>query len=269
MILSYVCIVLYDNNFRPFVVIWKPFQIILNYVRTNWDVRTSTIDVFATFFFLSNFKYLTISFDLLTPVKVYQLHSDGNLTYRWGLFYDATIPYFRSRHLPYAIIAIATLLLFTLLPVLLLILYPFRCFQKLLNLFPFRWYILHTFVDAFHGCYKDGTEEGTRDYRWFASLFFLMRFVFFFDCSLYSDSELVCPQLNGMYLGAYITRYNSAVQGKEAALFNHQCWLSALNKENDCYITKKMRCPLSIYTRHRVRGDGRCFRLWEDRVLTI
>ena len=53
------------------------------------------------------------------------------------------------------------------------------CFQKFLNLFPVRWYVLHTFVDAFYGCYKDGTEPGTRDYRWFVSLLFILRFLQF------------------------------------------------------------------------------------------
>ncbi len=32
------------------------------------------------------------------------------------------------------------------------------------------------FMDSFQGCYKDGTEPGTRDCRWFASVFFLARF---------------------------------------------------------------------------------------------
>ncbi len=57
--------------------------------------------------------------------------------------------------------------------------YPFRWFQKLLNRLPGRWHILHTFVDSFQGCYKDGTELDTRDCRFFASLFFLGRLLLF------------------------------------------------------------------------------------------
>ena len=30
-------------------------------------------------------------------------------------------------------------------------------------------------MDAFQGVYKDGTEPGTRDCRWFAAIFFLVR----------------------------------------------------------------------------------------------
>ena len=61
----------------------------------------------------------------------------------------------------------------------LLLLYPFQWFQKLLNVFPFRWYILHTFMDSFYGCYKNGTEPGTCDCRWFVSLFYIVRFLGF------------------------------------------------------------------------------------------
>ena len=46
---------------------------------------------------------------------------------------------------------------------------------------------MHTFADAFHGCYKNGTN-GTRDYRWFAGLHLLMRFVLVvsYDLTLYN-----------------------------------------------------------------------------------
>ena len=60
-----------------------------------------------------------------------------------------------------------------------LILYPFRFFQKFLSLFPFHWHYLHAFVDSFQGCYKDGTEPRTFDYRWFSVLLFLLRLILF------------------------------------------------------------------------------------------
>ena len=66
--------------------------------------------------------------------------------------------------------------IFLILPVAILALYPFGFFQKFLNLFPFRWYILHTFVDSFQGWYKDGTEPGTRDYRYFSVGYILFRY---------------------------------------------------------------------------------------------
>ena len=179
MVLSYVLIDLYDRNFRLLVILWKPFLKIFRLFHKNWEIRTSVIDAYATFFFLSNVKFLSVSFNLLVPVKVYQLSSSKGFNPTFRLYYDATVSYFGEHHFPYAILAIAILFFFVLFPVLLLILYPCSCFQNILNMFPIRWHILHTFMDAFHGCYKNGTEPGSRDCRWFASLFFIMRFIIF------------------------------------------------------------------------------------------
>ena len=177
MLLTYVSIYLYDCNFNPIVVIWRPFRAVFNFFQAKIEIRTSLIDVFCTFFFLTNIKLLSASIDILVPVHVYQLNSSGRLSYTWRVFNDATMPYFGHQHLPYAILAIVVLVLFGLLPTVLLTVYPFRWFQKLLNLFPIRWYILHTFVDSFQGAYTDGTKPGTRDCRWFASLIFIARYV--------------------------------------------------------------------------------------------
>ena len=68
MVLSYVLIDLYDRNFRLLVILWKPF---LSLFRRNWEIRTSVIDAYATFFLLSNVKFLSASFDLLVPVRVF------------------------------------------------------------------------------------------------------------------------------------------------------------------------------------------------------
>ena len=180
LLVTYMLIRLYDCNFTPIVTIWKPFQVVLQYTRGKIETKTSLIDAFCTFFLLSNTKLLSSCMDLLVPVTVYELNSTGHLRYSWRLYSNATIPYFGHQHLPYAILATGMLLLFVLFPVLLLTLYPFRWFQKLLNLLPVRWYILHTFVDSFQGCYKDGTEPGTRDYRWCASMLFIGRYLLFF-----------------------------------------------------------------------------------------
>ena len=191
-VLSSLAFALYDRNFRPLVVMWKPFRRLFSLFQENWNLRTSIIDSLATTSLLANIKFQNASFDLLTPVKVYHLYQTGNWTYSYWLFYDATVPYFGSRHLPYALTAVAVTVLFTLLPMLLFILYPFRCFQKFLNLFSIRWYILHTFVESFYVSYKDGTQPGTRDCRWFASLFFLSRFCMMF-AGAYTESAMYFP----------------------------------------------------------------------------
>ena len=121
-------------------------------------------------------RLLSVAYDLLLPVHVYDLTSSGQtISYTRRLFYDATVTYFGETHFPYAVMAIVVVIMFAILPALLFILYPLRCFQKFLNLLPARWHILHTFMDSFLGCYKDGTEPGTRDWRAFMSIFILCR----------------------------------------------------------------------------------------------
>ena len=178
IILTYILIASYDQNNKILITIWRPFNIIVKILHRNWDVQTYTIDVFATFMILSNIKLLNVCFDILRPVKVYTVSKDGG--YMWAVFYDATIPYFGHEHCPYAILAILVLVIFILIPMFLMLLYPLKACQKVFNFFPHRWQIvLNTLVDSFQGCYRNGTEPGTRDCRWFSAMPFIVRVVIF------------------------------------------------------------------------------------------
>ena len=176
MIISYLLIVLYDRNYRVVTIMWRPFQLLLSLFRRNWDIRTSVIDAYATFFLLSFIKFLSVSFDLLVPTKVYHLHGE-HYNYTLAMYYAGDIEYFGKKHLPYGILAIAVMCVFIILPTVTLALYQFAFFQKFLNLFPFRWYILHTFVDSFQGCYKNRTEPSTCDCRWFSAAYLGLRVI--------------------------------------------------------------------------------------------
>ena len=208
MIVTYLMITLHDRNFRLVVVMWSPFRRIFSLFCDNWDIRSSVIDSFATFFLLSNVKFLSVASDLLFPVQVYQLPSSGNFTQSLRLYHNATIDYFGSTHRPYAILAIVVLVVFVLLPVLILMLYPFRWFQKILNLLPVCWHVLHTFMDSFQGCYKDGTEPGTRDCRWFVSFSFIVRCFLFMLSVVAPDSSyfpIGCIAFTLLALMIYLT----------------------------------------------------------------
>ena len=175
IILSYVLIVLYDRDIELLVYMWRPFHKVFGIFKRNWDIRTSIIDSFTTFFLLSYVKVLSVSSDLLIYVRIHSL--DGKSSIR--LFYDPTLHYFGGRHLPYAVLALVFLAIFIVLPTLILTLYPFQFFHKFLSFFPLRWHFLHAFVDSFQGCYKDGTEPGTVDCRVFAQLGLFIRLAFF------------------------------------------------------------------------------------------
>ena len=106
------------------------------------------------------------------------------------LFYDGTIKYLSKEHLPYAVVALAVVFIFILAPLLLLILYPMSCFQRCLGRFRVRWHALHIFADYFQGCYKDGTN-GTRDCRYFAALYLLVRIIMQIVGELLSSTNVI------------------------------------------------------------------------------
>ncbi len=96
----------------------------------------------------------------------------------WRLYYDPTINYFSKEHRWYAIIALVITFVFIIIPLLVLLFYSTQVFRKFLSILPQHWQLfLHAFVDSLQGCYKDGTEAGTRDCRWFVPMLYFCRLV--------------------------------------------------------------------------------------------
>ena len=172
LVVLYLFVKLHDSNCKFIVCLWRPFRRCFLRFRTDWNIKTSLIDAFATFLLLSYMKFLSVSFDILIPVALFNI--DGETLSKRYLYWDGTIEIFGSEHLPYAILALTVVIIFNIVPLLLLCLYPCRWFQKCLNYSKFRNQILHVFMDAFQGCYKDGTS-GSCDCRWFAGLYLSFR----------------------------------------------------------------------------------------------
>ena len=171
IILTYILVTLHYYNCRLVVCLWRPFLRCCIRFQRQCDIRNSLVDVFATFLLLSYVKLLSVSYDILTPSFVWNMTWTRQPTV---LYYDGSVEYFSKEHLPYAVLAIIVLLVFTLLPIVLLCLYPCHCFQRLLNVCHLKCQALRTFMDAFQGCYKDGTN-GTRDCRFFAAVYLITR----------------------------------------------------------------------------------------------
>lgn len=173
VIITYMLINLYDRNFKVLVFVCKPVKVCFSWFQERHRENTTIIDAFVTFFVLSFVKIISVSFDLLFPVPIYSFNSSK---VSLALFYDGSIAYFGRDHLPYAIVAIIFLVCFVVIPVVILLFYPYCWFQRLLGCLPSRWYlVLQAFVDSFQGCYKNGTEKGSCDCRSFSGLFFLLR----------------------------------------------------------------------------------------------
>ena len=177
LILAYSVIELHGRAFWPIVQLWRPFE---RCCRNRWDIKSSIINAFATFLLLAYVRLLSVSFDLLTPTHVYDAYGKKRGLF---LYYDGSVEYFGKEHLPYAVLALTVMLFLIIFPLLLFIVYPMRCFQKCLTYFNLRCHALRVFMDAFQGCYKDGTD-GTRDCRYFAAVYPLFKIILFFAYAL-------------------------------------------------------------------------------------
>ena len=175
--ITYVMVKCHDYHFKPLVWMWKPLDMILKPIRRQWKVRTSLVDVFASFLYLSSSRLLWVSMNFLLPNKVYSCleKPDGSmkLTAKYYLYTASTVEYFGKEHIPFAILAIVLSLAFFALPMALLFLYPFSWFQRVLNRTGLNSLTLHTFMEVFQGPFKDGTN-GTKDYRYFSGFFLLL-----------------------------------------------------------------------------------------------
>ena len=187
-LLSYILINLHAKNFRPVVILWKPFGYIFSHFNGNWNSRTTVIDSFATFFQLSFVKMASVSIDLLVPVKTFNINNKNET---WFVYMDASIEYFSTKHLLYAILGLISFTILVLLPILLLLIYQFRWFQRLLSCLKLRHPLLQEVMESFQSCYTNGTQPGTKDHRWFSAVPFIGRYLILFIYVLILESSFL------------------------------------------------------------------------------
>ena len=114
-----------------------------------------------------------------------------NISYTWRPYYNASLLYFKGPHLLYGILAITALSVFVLSPTLLLVLSTLRIFQRCFSFLPYRvQIILRIFLDSFQGCYKDGTEVGTQDCRWFFAMPIILHMFFILLSAIFLDESI-------------------------------------------------------------------------------
>ena len=172
MIVGYALVELHGYGFRPLLLIWRHFHAVFVRFRREWNIETTIIDAFATFFILSTTKFFSVSFDLLIPT-VLHLASGESPHHEIRLYYNANIVYMGHQHLPYAILAFAAFGLFVLLPFFLLMMSSFSLFHSCLRNCNHERRALGEFVHSFQQYYKDGTN-GSPDRRWYAALYLIV-----------------------------------------------------------------------------------------------
>ena len=219
IILTYTLVRLHYHNCTLVVWLWRPFISCFARCRRQWDIQNSLVDAFATFLLLSYVKFLSVSFDLLVPTIIWDSEFK---TREIALYYDGIVEYLGRTHLPYAVLAISVLLVFTLLPILLLCQYPCHCFQRFLNRFKLNSQALHTFMDTFQGCFKDGTN-GSRDCQYFASIYLITRVAthmgFMLTDVLNNTSILVALLLTVVMLLTLFHLYKKCIYNRMDILF--------------------------------------------------
>ena len=178
-IIAYICVQLHARDCRVMVCLWRVFCKCFSSCRRRWgrqwDPVASLVHTFAAFLLLSYSKILFVSLQLLGYTQLY-VPTGGVLDPPRRVYHDPSLEWFGNKHLPFALLAIFVLCIFVLFPALVLLLYPTKLFQKCLGCCGRRWLALHAFADVFQGCYKNGTS-GTRDCRYFAGLYLVLRIV--------------------------------------------------------------------------------------------
>ena len=181
IMLTYALVTFHDKGFRLAVCIWGPVAKLSRKMRQRWHTKKSLIDVFASFIFLSTARLLFTSFVILIPSISYSFDSNASssqpkLTYTYNVLNAPAVAYFSWEYLPFAGTAVLVVVLLNLLPMVLLFVYPLRCFQQLLNKLKLNSNSLRTFIEVFQGSFKNGTNN-TRDYRSFSGLLLLLEFI--------------------------------------------------------------------------------------------
>ena len=174
LLVVYCFVKLHSRNVAVIVALWKPFRVLHRPFLRNLNVQTSLIESFATLYFLSAMKIQSVTVDLLAPTPLY--FANGTVSSNMYLYLAGDVEYFGSEHALYGIMALFFFITFTLVPGLLLFLYPYRFFQQFLNKIRCNFVTLKIFMDVFQGNYKDGTNNN-RDYRLFSGFFFFGRFM--------------------------------------------------------------------------------------------
>ena len=194
--LTWVCIELHGRNFTPIVHLLSPLCKCLGKIRRDWSKKRDIIDVFSACFILSYSKLMYQVAVCFACQKVTKLHPHGHWSIKYIMEYNSNVVCDRSKYFATAVPALLSLCVFNILPALLIVLYPFKKFRSCLSKCRLDSLSLSTFMDKFHGCYRNGLDGG-KDMRSFAGLYFFLRFLPF----LYYPFELYkIPISFGMYL---------------------------------------------------------------------
>ena len=162
LLLTYVAIELRAHDCKPVVSLWRLIHRPFVMFRKTWDPNASMIQAFTTLFFLSYAKFIGLMYEALIISVV--VNEKDEVVSRVS-YTDPTVSFFGHKQWYLIFLSVLILVVIVLPPLLVLIVFPTHLFQTISRWLKPRWIVsMQTFVDPFHGCYKDGAN-GTRDYR--------------------------------------------------------------------------------------------------------
>ena len=214
-----VFIWLYENGYRCVMCFCRPLHTRIARLQRYLNIERSLAHTFASFILLSYSRFILVSFLLLTTTP---LVKENGEVFGHVVFYDGTIPYFSKQHALFFGLSLVALFIFAIVTPLLLIIPSFsrnltivrrrwpkskrftpdldrcaiqpnsrQCTLKFNQCVINNWPKVIAFLEAFHGCYKDGTSENEHgiefDYRWFAGFYLILRICLFGVYAFTSD----------------------------------------------------------------------------------
>ena len=188
IILSYTWIQFYNNGYRLVVYTTRPVHRLLARFWQKFKIKPSLIDTYAGLLLLVYMRFLAVSVKLLQFITIDRVLSSSPLLSLASTIILATV-------------GTLCLLVFVVLPMMVVLLYPFKTFQRCLTCCRLDRPGLHALVDAYQGCFKNSATDGS-EMRYFAGIYLLFRFcyvaIFVFSLSpvFYSDhlfNDLALP----------------------------------------------------------------------------
>ena len=169
VIISSILMELHARNYKIVGILWKPFKMILSKANMTAVTSDAVFRAFASFIFLSNISVMFTTYQVVNFVTV--LNSTGHFQKR-VLYTDPAVEW--NTNITYVLIAAVIFIFISLIPSLLLCIYPTRLYRYLSRFLSARKRLAITaFAEALHSCFKDGLN-GTRDYRALAGATFFI-----------------------------------------------------------------------------------------------
>ena len=188
-----------DHNLLPMAWVRSFFYRRLFNIRwRSLDVRSGLITCFMSFFLLSYTKIIYQSYLLMSHPYIMQLHGDGSESLTFNEHATIDPRSLNVRIVNFAV-AIPILIVFNIIPILVLILYSFKCSRACLSKCRLNCLALTAFTDKFYGCYKDGLN-GEMDMRFLSGLYFILRYLAVLQYYLFSYISNVSSWLYGSFL---------------------------------------------------------------------